>query len=355
MTINTNLKVLTLIALFAFAISSCKKDGDDPTETTPPPNLQETEKDIFLTPEHLGVCYGPYHYDNQAPGKPISDAQMKADLTQIAANFDFFRTYTVADSMYKVVDIATAKGLQMALGVHVYPGDGEATKSDIDLAIKKAKEHPSTVMCIVIGNETNHHGTNHVPPATVASYMDYAKAQMTAADLKVPLSACITSVGADEKNSYPDDDYCGVILQKCKDLNHVDHQLIFLTIYPYFGGGEPDDISGNMQWSYNNGISNAEKNFGLGVVIGEIGWPSGTQNNGTTTDRENPANAGINFNASLKWVDGNNFLNKAYNSFWFEMFDEPWKTNEPNGVGPSWGIYEKNGAATPKFSIPDLH
>ena len=102
-------------------------------------------------------------------------------------------------------------------------------------------------------------------------------------------------------------------------------------------------------------MSNAEKNFDLCVVIGEIGWPSGTDNNGTKTARENPVNEGINFKASLRWVDGKNFLNKAYNSFWFEMFDEPWKKNEPKGVGPSWGIYEQNGAQTPKFTIPPLH
>jgi len=43
-----------------------------------------------------------------------------------------------------------------------------------------------------------------------------------------------------------------------------------------------------MQWSYQHGMSNAENNFDLAVLIGEISWPSA--NSSTSTTKENIAN-----------------------------------------------------------------
>ncbi|MDZ7743755.1 MAG: hypothetical protein U5Q03_18980 [Bacteroidota bacterium] len=338
--------------LMAFVFVSCEKEEEK--NDNPQLAVLEAQKDIVASVEYMGICYGPYHHDGQAPGTAISKSQIETDLGMIAKHFDFLRTYTVADGMEQVVPVAASKGLEVALGVHCYPNDAAATKADIDKAVQQAKAHPATILALVIGNETNLHGPNHVPPATVADYMKYAKQKLDEQGLEEPVTSCITGVGADHINSYGDQDYCGPILQQCKDLNKPDHRVVLLTIYPYYGNGQPNEIGGNMQWSYNHGMSNAENNFGLGVIIGEIGWPTGASNNGTQTARENIAYCETNFKTSLDWVNGNNFMNQAYNSFWFEIFDEPWKTQEPNGIGPSWGIYAKNGAQTPKFPIPDL-
>ncbi len=345
-----------IIAIKAFlivlilTILSCNSDNND----NPEPEVQEVEKDVFASVEHLGVCYSPYHNDGQAPGTAIPKSQIEADLTLISSHFDFFRTYTVADGMEEVVSIANAKGLQVALGVHCYPGDSISTKSDIDKAIAASKQFPSTVMCIVIGNETNRKNgnPNYVAPDIVAGYMDYAHSRMIDEGLLMPITACLTGAGANKNDTGPDSEYALPVLKKCQELNKVHHQIVLLNIYPYFApNSKPGDIAPNMQWSYQNEISNAEDNFGLGVIIGEIGWPSAK--NDTATSRENVANEELNFKATLSWVDGKNIYNKAYNSFWFEMFDEPWKGT--SGVEAYWGLYEKNGAQSPKFTIPQLH
>lgn len=339
---------ITLILIIFFMIS-CKKDKN--TDTT----IQETPHDLFSAPEHLGICYGPYHYDSLVPLKQtISKAQIEGDLDLISKHFGFLRTYTVADGMDQVVGIAAAKGLEVSLGVNCYPGDASTTKSDIEKAIAVAKLHPSTVMCLAIGNETNKKGPTFVEPSIVAGYMDYAHTKMAAAGLSIPLTACITGTGAQNPHTIDTtiEVYAGEILQKCKDLNKPQHQVVLLTIYPYWGNSQPDNIDVSMKWSYENGMSNCEDNFGLTVLIGEIGWPSA--NGGVHTSRENVTNLKNNFAVSLSWVNGTNFLNKAYNSFWFEMFDEPFKIAE-NGVGPYWGIYEKGGNETPKFAVPKLN
>jgi len=343
------IKWLTSIIILIMVVAACQKSDNNP-------KIQEPEKDLFSSVEYLGVCYGPYHYDSLEPLKQtISKSQIESDLNLISKHFGFLRTYTVADGMDQVVEIASAKGLEVALGVNCYPGDATTTKSDIDKAIEVAKAHPSVVMCIAIGNETNKKGPTYVEPSVVAGYMDYAHTRMLAAGLSLPLTACITGTGAQNPHTIDTsvEVYAGEILQKCKDLNKPEHQVVLLTIYPYWGNSQPDNIDAAMNWSYHNGISNCEDNFGLTVIIGEIGWPS--KNNGTpNSTRETVANLKTNFGVSLKWVNGNNFLNKAYNSFWFEMFDEPFKYKE-NGVGPYWGLYEKGGKETPKFDIPKLN
>ncbi len=340
-----------LIILMFLAVS-CNKN--DEGINTYEPQILEADNDIFVSVEHMGVCYGPYHNDGQAPGTFIPTSQIEADLTLIAKNFDFLRTYTVADNMDQVVNIAASKDLDVLLGVHCYPGNAVTTKSDIDKAILAAKQHPTTVMCIAIGNETNlkNGNDNYVPPSVVAGYMDYAHSKMVEAGIKIPISACITGTGADaQQPNAAIEDYAGAILQKCKDLNDPDDRFIVLNIYPYYApNSNPGNITENMQWSYQHGMSNAENNFDLAVLIGEIGWPSA--NGGTSTSKENIANMKLNFSTTLDWIDGKNIYNQAYNTFWFEMFDEPWKTSSP--IEAYWGLYVKNNAQTPKFTIPNL-
>lgn len=321
---------LVIVLLFTF---SCSSDDDNTKE----PPILGASNDILTSEKHMGVCYGPFHNDGQAPGTHIEVSQIQSDLALIAENFSFFRTYTVADGMEQVVEVAASLGLEVVLGVHV--ADEATTKADIDKAVVEIKRFPNTVSALVIGNETD---LAQISPAEVASYMDYARSKLT--DLPdLSITSCLTGTGVN--TSQP-------ILDKCKDLNTEGNRVILLNIYPYYGDGQPDNIDGNMQWSYNNGMKQAE-DFGVAVIIGEIGWPTATNNEAATpTNRENVANAELNFKATLDWINGGNFLNQAYNTFWFSMFDEPWKTNEPKGVGPHWGLYDKNGNA--KFEISGL-
>ena len=121
-------------------------------------------------------------------------------------------------------------------------------------------------------------------------------------------------------------------------------KLVYLTVYPWYGNSPPGNIDTNMQWSYNNGMKQVEA-LGKHVVIGEIGWPSA---GGRETTVENEA---LNYKVTNDWVLGKNPLNKAYEAFWFEMFDEPWKTQE-GPWGPHWGLYGSGKNPQAKFPIP---
>ena len=69
---------------------------------------------------------------------------------------------------------------------------------------------------------------------------------------------------------------------------------------------------------------------------------------GKETTVENEA---LNYKVTNDWVLGKNPLNKAYEAFWFEMFDEPWKTQE-GPWGPHWGLYGSGKNPQAKFPIP---
>lgn len=355
MKIIKKFNVLLYTLVFLFVITSCNKN-DDTTPSNSEGDIKEANKDVVASKEHMGICYGPYHKTGQAPTTPIPTQQIEDDLSLIATHFDFLRTYTVADNMEKVVEIAASKNLQVALGVHCYPdnqGGATKTKADIDKAINATKVHESTVLCIIIGNETSLNkgsNPNYVDPSVVAGYMDYAKTKLDGAGLDIPITSCLSAGGADVNSG----EYAPQILEKCRDLNSEEHRIIMMNIYPFYGqlatnNITPADISGNMQWSFNNqGIKAAESKYGLSVVIGEIGWPTGGHNS-----FQNVTNAEINFKTTLSWINGNNTYRQAYNTFWFEMFDEPWKTAEPHGAGTHWGLYQST-SQSPKFTIPSL-
>lgn len=75
-----------------------------------------------------GVGYGPYHYDTQHPGTPISRTQIKKDLTLIwRVGFRHVRTFTVADGMDQVPSVAQEifPDLKIYLGVYENAGLSE--------------------------------------------------------------------------------------------------------------------------------------------------------------------------------------------------------------------------------------
>ena len=342
-----------IIALMAVMAGCTKKQSDNTSLVLPMP--KEPSHDIFAAKAHMGVNYGPFHFNGQNPGTQVPLSQIQADLTLIAKNFNFIRTYTVSNGLDQVIPEAASRGIEVAVGIHCYTNDATRTKADIDLAVSSASVNPIAVTALVVGNETNLNGPNYVADGTVAGYMEYAKQKLNAAGLtSVSVTSCITGTGG-LPNGMGDSRGCPMIMQKCVSLNGHGDRVIFMTIYPYYGQkynsqNNPSGLAGNMQWSHDNGMAQAEAQ-GIDVVIGEIGWPSG----GNDPSMENVNNQRIHFTATLNWINGQNIYNKSYNTLWFSMFDEPWKTAEPFGIGPHWGLYAANGATTPKFAIPPLN
>jgi len=290
---------------------------------------------FFDTDQLMGVCYSPYHQAGKAFGD-YTKADIRADMALIADHFSFIRTYTVQNANQYIVDEAKAKGVQVALGAWIFPGDATKTQAEIDTVLSQAAGATDTVKIIVIGNEVDLASAGYTP-AEVKTAFEYAVTQKAthSALADVPLTVCFTGTGPMQSEWKPVLDLC----QTC----------VFLTIYPWWAPTtpDPDNISANMQWSYDNGISQAEA-AGLAVIIGEIGWPSA----GVPAKKTTVANEFTNYATTCSWVQGNNApIDKSYVTFWFEMFDEPWKTAE-GAQGPYWGLYTDGASPTSKATIP---
>lgn len=346
-----------LFGLASIIFFSCQKKEVTSPVPDPDPILGGTS--LFTGTSPMGVCYGPYHIGDfkadpftQAPGTHIPASQIDTDLGMIAQHFSFFRTYTQVDGMDTIPYFAKKHNLQVALGVWVWPNDSNKTKLEVETAVRLAKQYPQQVRCIVVSNEPTNNG---VTLSQVVDAMNDVKELAQQAGINTPITSCIKA-GTVANGQ--------VVVDACKSLNHADSRYIFVTIYPYDGQvfnpvpyNTPDDIKKNMEYSYGQAIKPCE-DAGLNVIIGEMGWPSGTDNNETQkpTEWENNINMGKNYAASLSWISGNNQgstvfpPNKIYTTFWFEMFDEPWKLGEPRGVGPCFGIYYNNPNPGRKFN-----
>jgi hypothetical protein len=122
--------------------------------------------------------------------------------------------------------------------------------------------------------------------------------------------------------------------------------VVYLTVYPWYcqcsqHAMNPKNIDPQMDWLYNSGgIKNVVQWAFKDVVIAEIGWPSaGKSECDTSVENERD-----NFNTTRAWMAQHPW-NKGqtnFDTFWFSMFDEPWKTNE-GGQGPYWGVCDSDG------------
>jgi exo-beta-1,3-glucanase (GH17 family) len=266
----------------------------------------------------------------------VSEAEVNGDIALIASRkLTHIRTYSEGgpnDVNVWNVPAAAKHGLKVAVGVGVEPNNLDAPKARIDSAWKQAELHPDTVLLLVIGNEVDRTDNVTYTPDEIQAAMAYARSERSKHP-SVPQTTSVTTC------------FSGTVLQNASSPwgSFVDEceEIVYLTVYPWYGGAAPDNIDPQMRWSWENGLSQVT-NQGKTVVIAEIGWPSAGGRETT------PENARTNYAATKRWVSGQNFLNKGFDTFWFEMFDEPWKSNE-GPQGPHWGLCNSDG--TLKFDF----
>jgi len=291
----------------------------------------------------FGVCYAPYRIGSPHkwpdPNGPTA-ATVDADMQAIASRkFTHIRTYGVDKGNQWNVDKATKYGLFLGLGVWVYPDSLADTKAQIDDALRQAQSAATTYKRIldvdlVIGNEVDRTDVAKYEPALIQQAMQYAKGELG----KYPgVTAWVTTC------------FSGTVLQKPSKWEPVvDYcdKVAYLTVYPWYAGqgvANPENIDPQMKWSWDNGLKQVVAR-GKQVVIAEIGWPSAGRADATVNNER------INFGVTKRWISGHNSLGRAFETYWFEMFDEPWKTDE-GAQGPHWGLYTSGTNPQPKFEF----
>ncbi len=254
-----------------------------------------------------GMNFSPY-IDGQNPNTGIFIAK-----SQIIERMSIVRPYTLSVRAFSTThgfnvigDVAHRFGLKTWIGAWI-GRDSVANNAEVDSLIAMAKR--GEVDTAIIGSEAMLR--RDITEARLIQYLN----QFRAAVPNVPVA---TADVYGELTSRPN------LIAAC--------DFVYGNFYPYWEGAKVDYAVANLHSSY-EGLEKISG--GKEVIISEAGWPSaGAVNGQSVPSLENAAFYFLNF---VSWARA-----ESIKIFYFEAFDEAWKTNEGT-VGPNWGLFTSKG------------
>jgi exo-beta-1,3-glucanase (GH17 family) len=255
------------------------------------------------------VSYAPFRGD-QSPlssATYISAQQISEDLAQLAKVSDCVRTYSIANGLDQVPELAAKVGLKVIQGIWL-SSDRQKNAVQVATGIRLAKEFPSTITAIVVGNEV------------------LLRGEMSQSDL----AATIRSVKAQVQVPVTYADVWEFWLRYREIYDAVD--FITIHILPYW-----EDLPVRAKWAaaHVQAIRHRmEVAFpGKEILIGETGWPSrGRMRDAALPSRTNQARV---VSEILDLAKRENFRVNL-----IEAYDQPWKRQLEGTVGGYWGLFD---------------
>jgi exo-beta-1,3-glucanase (GH17 family) len=261
------------------------------------------------------VSYSPSGAKDGIP-RNVTREHIRADLEQLAREFDCVRTYSVEHGLDQVPAIARELGLEVLLGIWI-GRDSSLNEREIGRAIGIARRERDVLRGIVVGNGVllRHEQTPGQLAALIRRVRDATGVPVTYADVWgfwVKHRAVSSAVSFVTVHIIPywDDDPVGID-----------------GVIPYV-----DRLYREMQATFRD----------KPVFIGETGWPSAGRPRGPNAPgRVNQARYVREF-TTLAHERG-----IPYNLI--EAFDQPWKRVPEGTVGGYWGLLDVDGQ--PKFPL----
>jgi exo-beta-1,3-glucanase (GH17 family)/cellulose synthase/poly-beta-1,6-N-acetylglucosamine synthase-like glycosyltransferase len=265
-----------------------------------------------------GITYEPSHLFTRKDRDWVSPEQIDRDLAQISQVTARVRTYTVGNGLDRVPEIARRHGLTVSLGLWIGP-DLEQNEKEITKGIEVALANRRVVDRVFVGNEAIQFG--YVGADQLNEYIRRVRAALPN---RIKVST------AEPWSQW---------LLSPELAQYVD----FITVHllPYWEGVPSHRSLVALQRFY----ADVQEEFpDKPIVIGESGWPSaGRAHKGAEASPANQAWFIRNF-VQLA-------LEKGYDYYLVEAYDQPWKTQE-GAVGAYWGLFDANG--TPKFAFTGM-
>ncbi len=263
------------------------------------------------------ISYAPFR-DNQSPLDPtfrIDAGQIEDDMARLAPLTNCVRTYSTANGLDQVPEIAARHGLKVIQGLWL-GGDPVFNRRDIDATIALAKRYPQVIQSIVVGNEV------------------LLRGEMAAPDL----IAVIRRVKAEVAQPVTYADVWEFWLRNREIAAAVD--FVTVHILPYWEDWPiaAKDAAAHIADKHRQ-VATAFP--GKEILIGETGWPNaGRMREGALPS---PANQARVLHDVLAVAKAENFRANL-----IEAFDQPWKRLLEGTVGGHWGLLDA-GARQPKF------
>ncbi|MGA8900793.1 beta-(1-6) glucans synthase [Bradyrhizobium sp.] len=255
------------------------------------------------------VSYAPFRGE-QTPLSPttyVSAEQISADLSQLAKISNCVRTYSIENGLDQVPELAAKAGLKVIQGIWL-TSNRQKNAVQIATGIRLAKEYPSTVTALVVGNEV------------------LLRGEMTQSDL----AATIRSVKAQVTVPVTYADVWEFWLRYREIYEAVD--FITIHILPYW---EDFPIRAKYAAAHVSAIRHRmEVAFpGKEILVGETGWPSaGRMRDAALPSRTNQARV---VSEILDLAKRENFRVNL-----IEAYDQPWKRQLEGTVGGYWGLFD---------------
>jgi exo-beta-1,3-glucanase (GH17 family)/cellulose synthase/poly-beta-1,6-N-acetylglucosamine synthase-like glycosyltransferase len=263
----------------------------------------------------MGLTYDPRRKYNI----PISDtspstADIDGDLALLENKVYAVRTYTVAESLHQIPQLAKKHNLNLAIGAWIGI-DLEENRKEIDALRETLQGNTENIVRILVGNEVL--VREDVSEQQLIDYIREVK--------QFDNRLVSTSDTWDRWLSHP------------KLVAEVD--FIAAHILPYWEGISADDAVDVVFDRYEK----LKKAYpGKSIIITETGWPSDGQPFGKAIpSRTNQA----------KFL--REFIQRAdedkVNYYIVEAFDQPWKASIEGSVGAYWGVFNSDGH--PKYPL----
>jgi len=266
-----------------------------------------------------GIAYNPSHLFTRKDHDWTSPEQIDQDLTQISQLTARVRTYTVANGLDRVPEIARRHGLTVSIGLWIGP-DLDRNEREIEKGIRVALANRRVVDRVFVGNEAIQFGY-----VSADQLNDYIRRVRAALPNRIKVSTA--------------EPWSQWLLSP-----EIGQYVDFITIHllPYWEGVPVRRSLSSLERFY----ADVQEEFpDKPIVIGESGWPSaGRAHKGAEASPANQAYFVRNF-VQLA-------LEKGYDYYLLEAYDQPWKGGPEGAVGAYWGLFDANG--NPKFPFAGM-
>ena len=265
-----------------------------------------------------GITYSPSHAFSQKDHDQTSPETIDRDMAQLSQITGHIRTYTVSDGEDRVPDIARRYGLTVSLGAWIGP-DLDLNEKEIATLIRLSLANRN-VDRVFVGNEAIQFGY-----VSADQLNDYIKRVRDALPNRIKVSTA--------------EPWSTWLLNP-----EIGQNVDFITIHllPYWEGVPAKNSRGFLERAYNH---IADEFPDKPIVIGEAGYPSeGRAHRGADASLANEAYFIRDF---VQFA-----MDKGWDYYLIEAYDQPWKSRGEGAVGAYWGLFDADG--DPKFAFTGM-
>ena len=266
-----------------------------------------------------GLSYSPSHLFTEKDHRHVSPERIDRDMAQLSQLTGHIRTYTVSGGLDRVPEIARRYGLTVSLGIWIGT-DLEANEKEVDKGIRVALANRRVIDRVFVGNEAILRGD--VTAEQLNGYIEKVRAAL-------PSRIKVTT--AEPWSTW---------LLNPEIAEHVD--LIAIHLLPYWEGISVRDSLVFVQHAFQH----VQDEFpGKPIIIGEAGWPS--EGRTKRNAEASLANEAFFIRAFVQLA-----MQKGWDYYLIEAYDQPWKGGSEGAVGAYWGMFDATGA--PKFPFTGM-